>query len=113
MSTNLTNNNEKNSIIQNIRTEQTRPFFGSKNVHFKNITIDGIHPADNAFNQSRNITIEDSYIILRYCVWHCHNVTLYKTIFDSNSRSSIWYCQNIELVNCKINSGSQFIIITT
>ena len=105
MSSNPTNNTGKKeqAIVQNIKTEQTRPFYGSKNVLFKNITVDGIYPSDSAFNESRNITIEDTYVILKYCIWHCHNVILYKTIFDVNSRSSIWYCENIELVDCKLN----------
>ena len=106
MSTNSINNDGKKEevIIQNIRTEQNRPFYFSKNLHFKNITIDGIPPAEGAFNESRNITVEDTYIILPYCVWYCHNITLSKTTLDANSRSSIWFCQNIEIVNCKFNS---------
>jgi hypothetical protein len=106
MSSNSTNDNGKKeeSIIQNIRTQQTRPFFGSKNSYFKNIIIDGIYPEDSAFNESNNITIEDTYIILKYCLYNCNNVCLFKTILDVNSRSSIWYCENIELVNCKLNS---------
>ena len=106
MSTNTTNieGKKEEAIIQNIKTGQDHAFYGSKNVHFKNITIDGIGPGDSFFNESRNITIEDSYIILKYCVWQCHNVILLKTIFDVNCRSSIWYCENIEIVNCKINS---------
>ena len=48
--------------------------------------------------------IEDSNIILKYCVWHCHNITLIRTILDANSRASIWYCSNIEIINCKLNN---------
>lgn len=107
MSINSYNNEgkkEEETIIQNMRTQQMRAFFCSRNVHFKNIIIDGIYPDDNAFNKSKNITIEDTHILLRYCAWYCHNIILNKTIFEENSRSSMWYCKNIELVNCKINS---------
>ena len=106
MLSNLKNIDEKKkeTIIQNIKTGEDRAFYGSKNVHFKNITIDGIEQNDCVFNECQNVTIEDTNIILNYCVWHCHNITLHKTILDENSRSSIWYCENIEIVNCKINS---------
>ena len=105
MSSNITNNayKKEETIIQNIQVGEDRAFYGSKNVHFKNITIDGLEQNDSVFNECRNITIEDTNIILNYCIWHCHNITLCKTILDANSRSSIWYCQNIEIVNCKIN----------
>ena len=88
MSTNNSNDvgRKEDTVVQNIQTGQERAFYGSKNVHFKNITI------------------EDSNIILKYCVWHCHNITLIRTILDANSRASIWYCSNIEIINCKLNN---------
>ena len=94
---------KENTIIQNIQTGQERAFYGSKNVHFKNIIIDGIEHGESAFKECTNITLEDTHIILNYCVWHCHNITLLKSIIDVNSRASIWYCCNIEIVNCKLN----------
>ena len=105
MSSNSTNNNGKQeeTVIQNIQTGQERAFYGSKNVHFKNITIDGIEQGESAFKECRNITVEETNIVLKYCVWHCHNITLYKTVIDVNSRASIWYCENIEIINCKLN----------
>ena len=105
MSSNSTNNNGKQeeTVIQNIQTGQERVFYGSKNVHFKNITIDGIEQGESAFKECRNITVEETNIVLKYCVWHCHNITLYKTVIDVNSRASIWYCENIEIINCKLN----------
>jgi len=105
MSSNSTNNNGKQeeTVIQNIQTGQERAFYGSKNVHFKNITIDGIEQGESAFKECRNISVEETNIVLKYCVWHCHNITLYKTVIDVNSRASIWYCENIEIINCKLN----------
>ena len=105
MSSNSTNNNGKQeeTVIQNIQTGQERAFYGSKNVHFKNITIDGIEQGESAFKECHNITVEETNIVLKYCVWHCHNITLYKTVIDVNSRASIWYCENIEIINCKLN----------
>ena len=105
MFSNSTNNNGKQeeTVIQNIQTGQERVFYGSKNVHFKNITIDGIEQGESAFKECRNITVEETNIVLKYCVWHCHNITLYKTVIDVNSRASIWYCENIEIINCKLN----------
>ena len=94
---------KEDTIVQNIQTGQERAFYGSKNVHFKNIIIDGIEQGESAFKECSNITIDDSNIILNYCIWHCHNLTLYKTIIDANSRASIWYCNNVEVTDCKIN----------
>ena len=94
---------KEETTIQNIKTGQERAFYGSKNVHFKNIIIDGIEQGESAFKECRNISIEDTNIVLKYCVWHCHNITLYKSIIDVNSRASIWYCENMEIVNCKLN----------
>ena len=97
-------NKKEESIIQNIRTSQFHAFFGTKNAHFKNMIIDGIEQGESIFNECRNITIEDTNIVLKYCVWNCYNINLYKTTFDVNSDSSIWYCENIEIISCKINN---------
>jgi hypothetical protein len=94
---------KEETTIQNIKTGQERAFYGSRNVHFKNIIIDGIEQGESAFKECRNISIEDTNIALKYCVWHCHNITLYKSIIDVNSRASIWYCENMEIINCKLN----------
>ena len=94
---------KEDTVIQNIKTGQERAFYGSKNVHFKNIIIEGIEQGESAFKECTNIIVEDSHIILNYCVWHCRNMTLYKSILDVNSRASIWYCSNIEITNCKLN----------
>ena len=106
MSANSTDNagKKEEAIIQNIQNGQDRAFYGSRNVHFKNIIIDGIEQGDGAFAECRNITIEETHIFLNYSLWHCHNIFLYKTIFNENTRSSMWYCENIEIVNCKINT---------
>ncbi len=92
------------NIIQDITTGQERAFYGSTNVHFKRITIDGIEQGESAFKECRNITIEDTTIILKYTVWHCHNLNMYKTILEANSRASIWYCNNVEITNCNLYS---------
>ena len=108
MSTSNDVGRKEDTVIQNITTGQERAFYGSRNVHFKNIIIDGIEQGESAFKECRNITIEDTNIILKYCVWHCHNITLCKTIIDENSRASVWYCDNIEVLNCKFNGVKVF-----
>ena len=92
----------KENIIQDITTGQERAFYGTKNVHFKNIIIDGIEQGESAFKECRNITFEDTRIILKYTIWHCHNINVTKTILEATSRASIWYCNNIEITNCNI-----------
>lgn len=92
------------NIIQDITTGQERAFYGSSNVHFKRITIDGIELGESAFKECRNITIEDTTIRLKYTIWHCHNLNMCKTILEANSRASIWYCNNVEITNCNLYS---------
>ena len=106
MSTNLNIDfgKKEEEVIQNIQTGQFRAFYGSKNSQFKSITVDNKELSESVFVECQNITIEDTNINLNYCVWSCHNISLSKTIFHANTRSSIWYCENIEIVNCKINS---------
>ena len=94
----------KENIVQDITTGKERAFYGFKNVHFKNIVIDGIEQGESAFKECRNITIEDTKIILKYTIWHCHNIVISKTILEATSRASIWYCTNIEITNCNLYS---------
>ena len=94
---------KEDTVVQNIQTGHERAFYGSKNVHFKNIIIDGIEQGESAFKECTNIIVEGSHIILNYCIWHCHNMTFIKSILDANSRASIWYCSNMEITDCKLN----------
>ena len=95
---------KEQALVENVQTGQFRAFYGSKNSCFKNIIVDNKEQSESVFVECQNISVEDTNINLNYCVWHCHNITLYKTVFNSVTRSSIWYCENIEMVNCKINS---------
>ena len=106
MSANTTDNagKKEEAIIQNIQTGEYRAFYGSKNVQFRNIIIDGIEQGEGAFVECCNINLEDTKIFLNYTLWHCHNLSIYKSLFDPKTRSSMWYCENIEIVNCKINT---------
>ena len=53
MSTNNSNDvgRKEDTVVQNIQTGQERAFYGSKNVHFKNITIDGIEQGESALKE--------------------------------------------------------------
>jgi len=93
---------EENTTIEDITTGQERAFYGSRNVYFKNITIKGTENGESAFKECKNITIESTSIYLNYCIWHCTNLNIYKSLIDESSRADLWYCNNVEIIDSKL-----------
>lgn len=89
---------EKNEkIIEGITSGKEREFYGTTNAHFKNITTKGEEDGESAFKECKNITVEDSHLLLRYPFWHNTNLCLKNLIFEDTARAALWYCDNVKI----------------
>ena len=62
--------------ITNKKTDLERAFYGSKNVEFEDITIDGPADGESAFKECSDISVSNSTFNLRYPFWHNTNLKL-------------------------------------
>lgn len=87
--------------ISNVTNDKERAFYGSFDIAFDNIKIDGPEDGESAFKESKNISIENSYFNLRYPMWHNDNLKVKNCEMTDLCRAALWYCNNVSLNDVK------------
>jgi hypothetical protein len=111
----------------NITTDLERAFYGSKEIEFSNITIDGPADGESAFKECHNIVVSNSTFNLRYPFWHNTGLKLTTSTMSDLCRAAFWYdqdvvidtvtsngvkalreCKNVKMVKSEFNSDEIF-----
>ena len=107
--------------LENIKASGDYFGLGSKNIRANKIDINGLYAFDgisnssfknsklitkDAFWNSSNLVIEDSYIECEYFGWNSKNITLINC--EIKSHQGFCYMDNIKLINCKISGDLMF-----
>lgn len=90
-------------LYQNETHDEERSFYGIKDAVIKNCTIDGPADGESAFKECRNITVEDTYLNLRYPFWHDKYVKITGCEMTEGCRAALWYDKNVEIESCKMH----------
>ena len=90
-------------IYQNETHDEERSFYGIKDAVIINCKIDGPADGESAFKECRNITVEDTYLNLRYPFWHDENVKITGCEMTEGCRAALWYDKGVEIENCKMH----------
>lgn len=94
-------------IVSETRDEE-RAFYGSRNISFSNINIEGPADGESAFKECKNIEVLDSHLALRYPFWHDTNAVINNCKLEETARASFWYGRNISLNNVVCNGVKAF-----
>jgi len=86
--------------IKNVVSDVERGFYGSVNISFDNVTIDGPADGESAFKECKNIEIINSNLNLRYPCWHDINVKLINCKMGPTCRAAFWYDEGLTLNKC-------------
>jgi len=89
--------------ITNIETDEERAFYGSKDVEFENITIDGPADGESAFKECNDISVNNSTFNLRYPFWHNTNLEIKNSTMTDLCRAAFWYDDTVVIQNVKSN----------
>ena len=87
----------------NITTDLERAFYGSKDVEFQKITIDGPADGESAFKECSNIVVSNSAFNLRYPFWHNNGLNINNSAMSELCRAAFWYDQDVVIDNVKSN----------
>ena len=89
--------------IRNEVRDDERAFYGSKNIEFKKIKIEGPADGESAFKECSNIQVLDSSLKLRYPFWHDTKLLVSNCRMTKTCRAPIWYSKNVTInkVKCK------------
>ena len=110
-------------IIENQRFGEERALYNLHKTKVLNCRFEGPEDGESALKEASNIALEDTFMDLRYPLWHVDNASLNNVIMTENCRAAIWYsnnftiknsvvggikavreCNNINIINTKIKS---------
>ena len=89
--------------VFDITIDIERAFYGSKDMEFKHIAIDGPADGESAFKESSNIYVSNSYFNLRYPFWHNNGLSLVSSEMSELCRAAFWYDNNVTITDVKSN----------
>ena len=85
--------------IENETVDFERAYYNSVDVDFYNITCEGPTDGESSFKENHNITIHNSKIALRYCLWHDDRLLLDNCNITSTCRAPLWYGNDITMID--------------
>lgn len=94
---------ENKMIYENEIHDEERGFYGIKDAIVRNCKIDGPADGESAFKECKNITVEDTYLNLRYPFWHDDNVKITGCEMTEGCRAALWYDKGVVIDNCKMH----------
>lgn len=103
--------------------QNERELYNSNNLKLINCKFQGKADGESPLKESKNISLENCLVDLRYPFWHNLNIDITNCNLTINCRASLWYtknikikdtlidgikaireCSNIQILNTKINS---------
>lgn len=90
-------------IYENEIHDEERGFYGLKDATVRNCKIDGPADGESAFKECKNITVEDTYLNLRYPFWHDDHVKITGCEMTESCRAALWYDKDVEIKDCKMH----------
>ena len=91
------------NIISNKNFQSERSLYNLVDTIVDNCTFKGEEDGESPLKEGRNITVKNSYIDLRYPLWHDQNLIMDNVELTMNSRASLWYSKNIKITNSKLH----------
>lgn len=91
------------NTIKKVVRDDERAFYGSKNVEFVKVKIEGPADGESAFKECSNIQVIDSSLKLRYPFWHDTKLYVSNCRMTKTCRAPLWYSKDVTInkVKCK------------
>ena len=85
--------------IENQVFPMERALYGERNVILCNCSFDGAEDGESALKESKNVTLENCYMNLRYPLWHDENVVMRGCTMTDKCRAALWYTRGVDIAN--------------
>ena len=79
-----------------------RALYGEKDVTLDNCRFEGEEDGESALKETKNVIILNSFIDLRYPLWHVEKLYMENVTQTENCRASLWYSSNIRIHKCSL-----------
>ncbi len=90
-------------IIENVRLDEERALYGSKNLKLKCVSFDGPADGESALKECENISVEDCFCNLRYPFWHVRGLSIKDTEMTPLCRAALWYSDDVRISDSKLH----------
>lgn len=90
-------------IVENKTFDEERALYGSVDTVIRNCKFDGPADGESAVKECKNVEIEDSYLNLRYPLWHVDGLKISGSELTENCRAALWYSNDVEIKNTKLH----------
>ena len=84
-------------IIENQTFDEERALYGVRDVTVRNCRFDGPADGESAFKECGNVTVEGTFMNLRYPFWHDRGLTLRDVEMTELCRAALWYSENVSI----------------
>ena len=79
-----------------------RALYGEKNITLDNCRFEGEEDGESALKETKNVILLNSFMDLRYPLWHVDSLYMDQVTQTENCRASLWYSSNIKICNCSL-----------
>ena len=90
-------------IIENVRLDEERALYGSKDLIIRGVSFDGPADGESAVKECENIEAEKCFCNLRYPFWHVHGLKIKDSEMTELCRAALWYSDGIEITGTKMH----------
>lgn len=90
-------------IVENVRLDEERALYGSKDLLIKGVSFDGPADGESAVKECENIEVERCFCNLRYPFWHVHGLKIKDSEMTELCRAALWYSDGIEITGTKLH----------
>lgn len=77
--------------------------YNTENAVIENCRFQGEEDGESFLKESKNITVTDCFMDLRYPLWHVSGLRLRKSEMTQNCRAAVWYCNDVKIDECTLN----------
>ena len=91
------------TVVENKTFDEERALYGSVDTIVRNCKFDGPADGESAIKECKNVIIEDSYLNLRYPLWHVEGLKITGSELTEGCRAALWYSNDVEISDTKLH----------
>jgi hypothetical protein len=86
-------------LIKGERFGEERALYNLTDAKVVDCRFEGEEDGESALKEASNIELENTYMDLRYPLWHVEKCMMNNVVMTENCRAAIWYSNNFEIRN--------------
>ena len=84
-------------IIENRTFDEERALYGVRGVVVRNCRFDGPADGESPFKECEDVTVDGTFMNLRYPFWHDRGLTLRNVEMTELCRAALWYSEGVTI----------------